>query len=291
MKIIIYGWLHPKNKNALVNYKNIDCIFTNNIDNIESEYDLNSIDCIYLPSCSNIDIKKLSKYNITFLFGPHFSVLPEENKLRYIISDKSIYIQPSDWVCNIWKRYECCNNLNIKTLPFGVDTETFKNDKLIEKRDKIFIYFKYRFPTELEYLENFFKNKNIEYIIFYYEKTYKEGQYLSYLKECKYGVFVTSSESQGFALEEALSCNVPLLVWDVRTLNDQTAATLPSYFATSIPYWDNRCGEFFYDKDELEEKHKLFISNLDKYNPREYILENLTYEKCEEKLIKLINEK
>ena len=33
------------------------------------------------------------------------------------------------------------------------------------------------------------------------------------------------------------------------------------------------------------------MSNLDKYNPREYILENLTYEKCEEKLIKLINEK
>ena len=291
MKIIICGWLHNKNKTALKNYKNIEIIFINNIDNIEEKYDLNNIDCIYLPRDNyNININKLSKYNITFLFGPHFSVLPEENKLKDIISKKSIYIQPSYWVYNIWKTFKYCNNINIKISPFGVDTERFKNDKSIEKKDNIFIYFKSRIPAELKYLENFLKIKNINYKIFSYNEKYEEEEYLSFIKNAKYGIWLGTHESQGFALEEALSCNIPLLVWNVRSLNQEYESTYADYFATSIPYWDNRCGEFFYNSEELEEKHKLFISKLDKYNPREYILENLTYEKCEEKMIKIINE-
>ena len=39
---------------------------------------------------------------------------------------------------------------------------------------------------------------------------------------------------------------------------------------------------------ELETKFNLFLSKLDKYSPREYILNTLTMEHCEQKLINLV---
>lgn len=58
--------------------------------------------------------------------------------------------------------------------------------------------------------------------------------------------------------------------------------------ATCIPYWDEKCGEFFHVKEELDIAFKLFENKLKTYKPREYILENLSMDKCEEKLIDLI---
>ena len=58
--------------------------------------------------------------------------------------------------------------------------------------------------------------------------------------------------------------------------------------ATSIPYWDKRCGEFFTDITKMDEIFNLFLSKLETYQPRQYILENLSIEKCEQKLIDLI---
>ena len=45
----------------------------------------------------------------------------------------------------------------------------------------------------------------------------------------------------------------------------------------------------FYDKEDLEITFNTFINKLNNYNPRKYILENLTFEICENKLINLIN--
>ena len=45
---------------------------------------------------------------------------------------------------------------------------------------------------------------------------------------------------------------------------------------TTIPYWSEQCGEVFYDKEELNEVYERFINKLDTYEPRKYILENLT---------------
>jgi DNA-directed RNA polymerase subunit N (RpoN/RPB10) len=58
---------------------------------------------------------------------------------------------------------------------------------------------------------------------------------------------------------------------------------------TSVPYWDERCGEIFYKQEEFETQYDEFINKLDTYKPREYILENLGVEKCAENFKKLIS--
>jgi len=292
MKILVVDIsFHHKNRNALLKYNHqIDCI--TDIDSISGSgssgggsIDLSKYDLVYSPTIP-IDVKKYPKTR--FLFGPHFSVFPD-NKINLIKGSNSIYIQPSSWVVNSWKKKEICNGLNIKPLPFGVDTELFTDVKPITERESVFIYFKNRSPNDLRLIENFLEKENIKYKVFSYKERYNSDCYLKYLQESKFGIWVGCHESQGFALEEALSCNVPLLVWNVTSMNQEYGCNYPNIPATSIPYWDNSCGEFFTNISDLRNIYNKFKNNINNYNPRKYILENLSIDKCNEKFNMILN--
>ena len=286
MKILFVNtWMHPKNMHSLINYKNISLEIVTNISDIQ-KFDLSTFDCVYSPS-DPIDVSKYP--GICFIFGPHFSTFPNE-KLLNIKSKKTGYLILSDWVKNIWKSYEICNELNLLDIPFGVDTDKFTEIAPIQNRNQVFIYYKSRYPEELEFIKNLLTKNNISYRVFDYKKRYNETEYIEYLQQSKFGIWVDAHESQGFALEEALSCNVPLLVWNVRSMTQEIGQRNPDFPATTIPYWDDRCGEYFYDLTDLREKINKFISNLENYKPREFVLEQLSIPICEERFIKTICE-
>jgi len=285
MKILYINiYMHTKNNNALLNYKNINFYIINHT-NIDS-LDLTQFDCIYSPS-QPIDVKKYP--NTKFIFGPHFSVLPENNIISIVNNKNVVYVQPSTWVVNLWKRFPICQHIRIESLPFGVDTLKFNEIKHINHRSKVFLYFKRRDPNELNSIINFLKTKNIHPKIFSYANKYDENEYINYLHDAKFGFWLDAHESQGFALEEALSCNVPLLVWNVTSLNQEHGSNYPNAPATTIPYWDERCGKYFTDISQLDTTFNNFINDLSEYKPREYILENISIEKCEEKFINIVN--
>ena len=198
-----------------------------------------------------------------------------------------IYIQPSVWVCELWKNYGAENIIPIKDFPFPVEIEKFCTNQHSQKNE-VFIYFKSRNPEELEYVKHFLNNKNITYKIFDYIRHYSEEDYLKCLQNAKYGIIIGRHESQGFAIEEALSCNVPLLIWEVKYMSQEYGYNYPDIPGTVIPYWDERCGEFFYKVEELETTYNKFITKLETYNPRAYIMENLSPQKCGERFIELV---
>jgi hypothetical protein len=285
MKVLfIKSHIHRKNLQFILKCKKISfCIIdsVNNINNI----DLTQFDAVISP-CDAIDV---SKYPDTkFIFGPQFSVFPEE-RLTIIKGTKTVYNLLSNWVINIWKNYPVCNNLNLIALPFGVDTEQFIDNKIVTEKNNIIVYFKHRDPRDLHFIEGFLKNKNISYSVFSYDRKYDENEYISCLQKSKFCIWVDAHESQGFALQEALSCNVPLLVWNVTSMNQEYGSTYQNLKATTTSYWDNKCGEVFYNINEFEITYNKFIENIDNYKPREFILENLSIEVCENKLINLIN--
>jgi hypothetical protein len=285
MKVLFVNiGMHQKNLNALLKYNiEITSIYNNNLDNI----DLNSFDVVYSPGLP-IEVKKYP--DTKFIFGPHFSVFPQEQQMQIIKGKKTIYIQPSDWAKNAWYLFDFCRqNIRIKTLPFGVDTDAFNEILPIEKRDYIFIYYKSRNPIEFQQVMNFLSQYNFKIKIFDYLTKYSEEDYLNYLHNSKFGIWVGRHESQGFALEEALSCNVPLLVWDVKSMNQEYGYNYDDVSATCIPYWDNRCGESFTDALQLQPIFNKLIENINTYKPREFILDNLSIEKCSQKFIELVN--
>jgi glycosyltransferase involved in cell wall biosynthesis len=287
MKILFIDiGLHNKNRNALLKYNLIiDAIYHTNLDLI----DLTQYNIVYSPHIP-IDV---SKYPHTkFIFGPHFSVFPEKHQMDIVTQSKNVvYIQPSDWAKSVWAKNSLCDGIRIEILPFGVDTDTFTPNKPICERDKVFIYCKRRQPKELYILRELLEKFNVSYKMFDYLNKYSEEDYIDYLKQSKFGIWLDAHESQGFALEEALSCDVPLLVWNVKSMDQEYRSNYVVIPATTIPYWDHRCGEYFYNDYELENTYNKFITKLriDTYKPREYILENLSIKKCQEKFVNLIN--
>ena len=292
--IVNIGGLHHKNLHSIKNYKNISITEVKNITDIPQDQ-LIQYDAIYSPS-QPIEVKKYR--DCTFVFGPHFSVFPDDHTaIEMSQGPNSIYIQPSKWAVEAWKTYKIrdqaiCKDLNIMAIPFGVDTERFKPMNNIPRQDKtkVFLYTKGRHHRDITAVVEFLKRRNIEFKIFSYNQRYNEDEYLEYLRHAKYGVWVGIHESQGFALEEALSCDVPLFVWSVTSMNQEIGPNYNDIPATTIPYWDQRCGEYFHKPSELESKFELFLSNLDSYKPRDYVLENLSFNLCESKLIETINE-
>ena len=270
--VIINTFLHKKNKFALQNYKNMSIQYVKDLDECEN---LDSIDCVYNPACP-MDVSKYP--NIKFVFGPHFSVFPEVPQILLINKPNSVYIQPSQWAVDIWKLFPICNGLNMKSVPFGVDTERFAPNGSFRK--DVFIYFKSRKIEELIYVTSFLSTIGLSFRIFNYSEKYNENEYLQFIQRAKFGIWIGRHESQGFALEEALACNVPLLVWDVTSMNQEEGYHYPDFKATCIPYWDKRCGEYFYNKSEFISTFQIFFDKIDLYAPREYILQNLTMDKC-----------
>ena len=279
--LIVTGFLHIKNRKGLellcnelkIKYK------------FGSLNDISDFNIIYSPTepiDSNLYPDK------KFIFGPHFSVFPD-NRLKKINNknNNSIYIEPSDWVRELWINLGAERYLPIKTFSFPVEVDKFKPIENSIKNEK-FIYFKRRDPQELSFIENFLKKQKITYKIFDYNKRYHEKEYLKCLQNARYGIILDAHESQGFAIEEALSCNVPLLVWKVNNMSQEYGSNYSNINATTIPYWDERCGEFFKEKEKFEEVYYKFINKLDTYKPREFILENLSPKKCGERFKELI---
>ena len=285
MRILIIDQLHHKNRigiELLFQYMKIDYVFAHDISKIDSTFDI-----IYSPS-NAIDTSKYPTHR--FIFGPHFSVFPD-NKLKAIknTNENSVYIQPSEWCVDLWKGLGVTQFIPIQFFPFPVDVDTFSPNSLGNKREKVFIYFKRRRQDELSFLMHFLKNRQIEFEIFNYVARYDETHYLEFLRHANFGIVLGAHESQGFAVEEALSCDVPLLVWNVRSLNQEVGCNYANLPATTIGYWDERCGEYFYEAKELEKTFELFMGKLQTYRPREFILEQLSVEPCAKRFMELVS--
>lgn len=267
MKVCILGNYHHKNRESLN--------FT--IKYLEWELtDLSRADVV-ISANQFIDITKYP--NKKFIFGPHFSVFPNSTVKRFDNRyNNAIYIQPSEWAANVWNKHYKYTTLPIRSYAFGVNTEQFKPVDG-ENKTEVILYCKRRKPSELQFVKDFLKSKDITPHIFDYVKRYNQQDYIKVLQKCKWAVWLGAHESQGFALEEALSCNVPLLVWNVRSMNQEYGLNYDDIIASTIPYWSEECGEYFYEESELVSTYEKFISKLNSYEPRKFIVETMSREK------------
>lgn len=123
--------------------------------------------------------------------------------------------------------------------------------------------------------------------------TYQPGDYRAALTRCRAMIFLSAHESQGLAAEEAMAAGVPLLAWAPGFLEDPERFKWgqPVIPATSVPYFDARCGLTFRDAAEFAQRLPQFRELLagGRFAPRDYILENLTVEKCARHFVEIVD--
>ncbi len=241
---------------------------------------------------------------IKIIMGPQFFVFPEDphqeivKPFNPLYAERCVFNVLCTWVRNVI--LEFVNNdgflVPMKELPFGINTEKFKPEKEEEKIYDCIVYKKRRMHDIYNHSISTLEQLNLKYIVFEYGR-YDERDYLRALSKCKFMLVLDSTESQGFALQEAMSCNVPLLVMDASSMYDETSdGRTENYYkyrekskkllGTSVPYWsDEHCGIKISRKEELKESIERMVKDYILYSPRTFILENLSEKVCMERIL------
>lgn len=122
---------------------------------------------------------------------------------------------------------------------------------------------------------------------------YEPGAFQSALARCRAMIFLSAHESQGIAAQEAMASGVPLLAWDPGFVEDPNRFQWgqPVIPATSVPYFDARCGLTFRDAAEFATRLPEFLARqrAGRLAPRDYILENLTLERCARHFVEIVD--
>jgi hypothetical protein len=298
MKFLRVGSGHHKNDRGfelLAKEANATLEVIDRIENIN----FNTYDLVWIPQGFYHSLQVPNAKRI--IYGPHNFVFPKEPWTYTIepVFERSIYTCLSEYVRKIWIQFpKLC--IPIGALSFPVDIEKFNiNNSIKEKTYDCFIYFKSRSKSDLHLIETMLQCMNLTYTIIYYGK-YNEEEYISILNKSKFGIWLGAHESQGFALQEALSMNVPLIVCNVTSLHDEINFDgnhsyteykgIYDLSATSCPYFDERCGIIVYDFNDLNKHIEHMKHNYATYESRNYILENLSPKVCYERIIKSFNE-
>jgi hypothetical protein len=287
--LLIDCWIHDKNLNGLklmCKSINAELVISNQIQSLFETWDL-----VYIPSQFIEPEYMVNAKNI--IYGPHAFLFPTPPWNQYKFDSRCKYLLPSTWTENFVNETGRIN-LPIIISPFAVDVDKFSPTSSNKCFD-ILLYTKHRSLEDIKYVESILKRRNITYKRFDYSQKYKEEDYIKALNECHFAVWITSTESQGFALEECLSMDIPILVWNATSLFDeinsfgeQTYKNRLGEFqlkGTTIPYWDERCGISFIDKNNFEKNLDFMIESYTKFHPRDFVLENLSPKVCMERLL------
>ena len=193
---------------------------------------------------------------------------------QFLIENQNYYkkiIAPSEWVKNKFITKFRLPEDKLAVWPVGI--EEFSNTR--EPNYDCLIYFKRRDQSELDAVKKFLVSNGLSYRMVEYG-SYGEDGFKQLVNSAKFCFLINGTESQGIAVQEIMSMGVPIIAWDIKEWLDQGEAyRVP---ATSIPYWDERCGEVFFNIDDLEVTFSKFYATLDKYDPKAFIKDNLSFE-------------
>ena len=203
---------------------------------------------------------------------------------QFLIENQNYYkklIAPSQWV-----KDKFINKFNLpeeKIAIWPVGIEEFDNVR--EPSYDCLIYFKRRDESELSAVKKFLVSRGLSYRMVEYGG-YDEIGFRNLVNQAKFCFLINGTESQGIAVQEIMSMGVPIIAWDIKEWLDQGEAyRVP---ATSVPFWDDRCGEKFYSIDKLEETFDNFYARINDYDPKAYVKENLSFESSVKTLLDIL---
>lgn len=275
-------------------------------------------DELNIPYKKNTPFNKIKPDDAVIVLGDELyngkDMLKDYHQPNRIIAGIGLMTHPSEWpdlfeehpIAKYLQHCSWANNLYIKAYgedkceewPAGVDTVKWTPNKKSDKKYDILVYNKIRWDHENQYkiLRNPVLKKLDDLGLSYKEIVYgryTEKEYFALLLQSKAMVFLCEHETQGFACCEAMSMNVPVFAWNPGYCQDPNRFIWndPVFETSSVPFFDKRCGMTFIDMAEFTLKIDEFWAAIKRkdFDPRSYILENLTLKKSAEKMVQIMD--
>jgi Glycosyl transferases group 1 len=234
--------------------------------------------------------------NVKIIYGPQLFVIPSGDIIGSINAENSHRtainsLAPWNTIC--FNEFAGSLVHPIVNFPFAVDTNKFAPTTVTKDLDFL-VYIKDRHHSVINYALNTLNRLGIKYEIIRYG-LYNEDQYKHLLSRAKCMLSVGRHESQGFALQEAMACGVPLLVWDVKSMHEEAPNGYTFIYAryhpkkmlaTCVPWWSDECGIKFYEETELEAGLKKMLETWETFTPRDYIVRELSEKPCVNRIMR-----
>lgn len=208
----------------------------------------------------------------------------------------SRYVVHCDWVKRM---YEQVYGPRVVTWAVGIDTSYWAPEEEETKDIDLLVYDKVRWDHDrvhaamVDPIKSHLAARNISTINLRYGH-YKPEDLKDALRRCRALLFLCEHETQGLAYQQAMSAGLPVLAWDPGQWLDPWrfrygTISMP---ATSVPFFDQRCGTTFKSLADFEGKFEEFWSDQSAllYRPRDYVLENLGIELCAHRYIELLEQ-
>lgn len=234
--------------------------------------------------------------HMPIIYGPGICSHPSQlNWQKYNI--KRLII-PCNWLAEMYKR-DMLVQIPFSVQPIGIKTNIWC-PLLNSSKDLVIVYDKVRW--ERETYETDLINPIIDHLIAKFGDkvkvlrygNYKEADFLYLAQHAMFMVFLCEHETQGFAYQQVLSCDVPIFAWDRGGLWKD-----PFFYpdkvkfepVSSVPYWDDSCGSKFLNFDGYLRNYERFYESFTSkhFKPREFILKNLAINKCANNFSEIIN--
>lgn len=286
MKLLQYpDDCHPKNRQSMERMCKVMGIEFSATNEFGRCYDP-SVDILWFPmrwvSPDEFPGKKI-------LYGPHHFVFPEGQVVGQRNpewSSRCVYTSLSDWNTSVYREFACDSRIPFTPLSFGLNPE-IEDARDHPKSLDCVVYFKRRKREDLEHVRRCLEDRGLTYRVFSYG-SYSNSDYIEAVKSAKFCIWLGCHESQGFAFQECLASNVPILCWDATSMFQETNPDGTSVYeylrgqkllaATSASSWSHECGIKVTDRSQIKLAIDTMLRLYRTFTPRSYIYNHLSDE-------------
>lgn len=220
--------------------------------------------------------------------GPVNALFADESDGILLTPDIDLVIVPSEWTVDFYRGVPALVEKS-RVCPCGVDAEAWKPAGRPKDRTAV-VYWKSGDERFCEAVEHVVRRCGLEPL----RVTSRHGEhglftpaaYREALDRSVVGVFLSTFETQGIALAEAWSMNVPTVVWDPQGDAEWRGRTFRA--RSSAPYLTPATGAAFRTIDDLEQALRATLATVTAFQPRAWVLQHMTDAVCADQLYTLI---
>lgn len=188
------------------------------------------------------------------------------------------YFVNSDWTISAYVLDNPRLEGKIDKWPAGVDEHEWKIEKRTTEKPVALFYKKRPEYHIYEHCMTSAKKAGYE-IIEIICGSFSHSEFKEVLTIAEVAVFFVEQESQGIALQEIWATDTPTYVWNPEIWMYKGV----NYACTSAPYLTEKTGTFFRTNEDFDELIKKPVSST--YEPRKWVLENMTDVICAKNFI------
>lgn len=225
-------------------------------------------------------LKQKSAGKITRLVaGPNLVVLPGDS--GGVLKDPliDVVVVPSPWVGESYVELYPPLKSKIRVWPAGVSVP----DQVSGGKSLDFLIYNKIGQTQLfKKIRQYLEEKKYSFKVISYGQ-FNQAEYFELLKDARFEIYLSNSESQGLAMFEAWARDVPTLVWD------RGYFELPGYRlnkSAASPYLSPKAGMSFKNLEDFSAVLPGFVAAA--YEPREYVLRNFSHALCAQRYLEIL---